>query len=107
MTLSDIGLWPAQLWDYGFEGSFPYAAETEAFEHLEKHVEHYKPPECLPLLEGTMVCQIRVNRGQMVRDHALPLLKRMASPQDIAVVNFAWASFPPLGVSGMQNLTPP
>ena len=52
-------------------------------------MEHYKPPECLPLLEGTMVCQIRVNKGQMVRDHTLPLIKRMAKPDDIAVINFA------------------
>lgn len=78
-----------QLWDYNHEGDFPYARETEAFQHLEQHVEHYKPPECLPLLEGTMVCQIRVNKGQMVRDHTLPLLKRMAKPDDIAVINFA------------------
>lgn len=78
-----------QLWDYDYEGDFPYARETEAFQHLEQHVEHYKPPECLPLLEGTMVCQIRVNKGQMIRDHTLPLLKRMAKPSDIAVINFA------------------
>ena len=78
-----------QLWDYNHGGDFPYARETEAFQHLEQHVEHYKPPECLPLLEGTMVCQIRVNKGQMVRDHTLPLLKRMAKPSDIAVINFA------------------
>ena len=78
-----------QLWDYDYEGDFPYARETEAFQHLEQHVEHYKPPECFPLLEGTMVCQIRVNKGQMIRDHTLPLLKRMAKPSDIAVINFA------------------
>lgn len=40
-----------QLWDYDYEGAMPYANEAEAFQHLEKHVEHYKPPECLPLLE--------------------------------------------------------
>jgi hypothetical protein len=40
-------------------------------------------------LQGTMVCQIRVNRGQMIRDHTLPLLKRMAKPTDIAVIIFA------------------
>ena len=40
-----------QLWDYDFEGAMPFANEVEAFQHLEKHVEHYKPPECLPLLE--------------------------------------------------------
>ena len=27
------------------------------------------------MLQDTMVCQIRVNRGQMIRDHTLPLLK--------------------------------
>jgi hypothetical protein len=41
------------------------------------------------MLQDTMVCQIRVNRGQMIRDHTLPLLKRMAKPSDIAVINFA------------------
>ncbi len=40
-----------QLWDYDFERAMPYANEAEAFQHLEKHVEHYKPPECLSLLE--------------------------------------------------------
>ena len=40
-------------------------------------------------LQGTKVCQIRINRGQMIRDHTLPLLKRMAKPSDIAVINFA------------------
>lgn len=78
-----------QLWDFDFEGALPYASESAAFEHLEKHVENYKPPACFPLLEATMVCQIRVNKGQMFRDHVLPLIKRMAKPTDIAVMNFA------------------
>ena len=54
-----------QLYDHDYSQEFPYAQEAEAFAHLEQHVEHYKPPECLPLLEGTMLCQIRVNRGQV------------------------------------------
>ena len=83
------GLYHVQLWDFDFEGALPYASESAAFEHLEKHVENYKPPACFPLLEATMVCQIRVNRGQMFRDHVLPLIKRMAKPTDIAVMNFA------------------
>ena len=78
-----------QLWDFDFEGALPYASESAAFEHLEKHVENYKPSACFPLLEATMVCQIRVNKGQMFRDHVLPLIKRMAKPTDIAVMNFA------------------
>lgn len=48
-----------ELYDYSYSEELPYVGEMEAFHHLEKHVEHYKPPECLPLLEGTMVCQIR------------------------------------------------
>ena len=78
-----------QLWDYDYESSFPYAGEMEAFGHLERHVEHYKPPECIPLLEGTLVCQVRVNKGQMLVDHVLPMLQRMAWPTDIAVANVA------------------
>ena len=54
-----------QLYDHDYSQDFPYAREAEAFAHMEQHVEHYKPPECLPLLEGTMLCQIRVNRGQV------------------------------------------
>ena len=79
-----------QLWDYDFEGGFPYAGELEAFGHLERHVEHYKPPECIPLLEETLICQVRVNKGEMLVDHVLPMLQqRMARPTDIAVVNVA------------------
>ncbi|CAL8466710.1 g6246 [Coccomyxa elongata] len=78
-----------QLYDHDYSQDYPYARETEAFNHMEQHVEHYKPPECLPLQEGTMLCQVRVNRGQMVLEHTLPLLQRMAKPSDIAVMNFA------------------
>ena len=77
------------LWDYNFKGSFPMAEEAEAFAAMEKHVQHSKPPECIPLLEGTMVCHFRVNHGQVFLGHALPLLERMALPSDIAIVNFA------------------
>lgn len=55
-----------QLYDHNYNQEYPYAAEVEAFNHLEQHVEHYKPPECLPLQEDTMLCQIRVNRGQVI-----------------------------------------
>ena len=48
------------LWDYGFEGVYPYEGEGEGFAHLEAHVEHYKPPECLALAEGTLICQVRM-----------------------------------------------
>ena len=57
----------AGLWDHGFEGKFPFEGEEEGFAHLEAHVEHYKPPECLALAEGTLVCQVRV---QNVAGHA-------------------------------------
>ena len=77
------------LWDYKFKGNFPMAKEAEAFAAMEKHVQHSKPPECIPLLEGTMVCHFRVNHGEVFLGHALPLLERMAKPSDIAIVNFA------------------
>jgi hypothetical protein len=64
-----------EQYNYSYSGAFPYENEMDAFQHLEKHVEHYKPPECLPLIEGTMVCQIRVNKGHMMREHALPMLQ--------------------------------
>ena len=65
------------------------AREAEAFAAMQKHVQHSKPPECIPLLEDTMVCHFRVNHGQVFLGHALPLLERMAKPTDIAIVNFA------------------
>lgn len=77
------------LWDSNFRGIFPFAKEAEAFAAMEKHVQHTKPPECIPLLEDTMVCHFRVNHGQVFLGHALPLLERMAKPTDIAIVNFA------------------
>lgn len=77
------------LWDYNFEGGWPIAKEADAFAAMERHVQHSKPPECIPLLEGTMVCHFRVNHGQVFMGHALPLLERMAKPSDIAIVNFA------------------
>jgi hypothetical protein len=63
------------LWDYQFEGPLPYAGEEAAFAHLAAHVEHYKPPECLPLAEGTLVCQVRV---LFARQNRLPLLCGMS-----------------------------
>lgn len=54
-----------QLYDHDYSQDYPYVRETETFNHMEQHVEHYKPPECLPLQEGTMLCQVRVNRGQV------------------------------------------
>ena len=53
------------FWDYAFQGSFPTDGEWQAFEAMAQHVVHSKPPECLPLLEGTMVCHFRVNHGQV------------------------------------------
>lgn len=53
------------FWDYAFQGSFPTDGEGQAFEAMAQHVVHSKPPECLPLLEGTMVCHFRVNHGQV------------------------------------------
>lgn len=53
------------FWDYAFQGSFPTNGEEQAFEAMAQHVVHSKPPECLPLLEGTMVCHFRVNHGQV------------------------------------------
>ena len=80
----------AGLWDYEFEGALPLDGEGEALAAMAEHVHHYKPPECLPLLEGTMVCMVRVNHGQVVLHHALPILSRVAdASHDIAVVGFA------------------
>ena len=53
------------FWDYTFQGSFPTNGEEQAFEDMAQHVVHSKPPECLPLLEGTLVCHFRVNHGQV------------------------------------------
>ena len=53
------------FWDYNFQGARPIDGEEAAFEALSEHVVHSKPPECLPLAEGTMICHFRVNHGQV------------------------------------------
>ena len=53
------------FWDYTFKGGFPIDGEEEAFKAMSEHVVHSKPPECLPLVEGTMICHFRVNHGQV------------------------------------------
>ena len=53
------------FWDYSFQGARPIDGEEAAFEALSEHVVHSKPPECLPLAEGTMICHFRVNHGQV------------------------------------------
>ena len=52
------------FWDYNFKGDFPMAAEKDALEAMAEHVAHSTGPECLPLLEGTLVCLMRVNHGE-------------------------------------------
>ncbi|CAK0758806.1 hypothetical protein CVIRNUC_002648 [Coccomyxa viridis] len=79
------------FWDYNYQGARPIDGEEAAFEALSEHVVHSKPPECLPLAEGTMICHFRVNHGQILVGHGLPLLERMGGPTDIALLNFgAW-----------------
>ena len=53
------------FWDYNFKGDFPMAAEKDALEAMAEHVAHSTGPECLPLLEGTLVCLMRVNHGEV------------------------------------------
>ena len=53
------------FWDYNFKGSLPMAAEQDALEAMAEHVAHSTGPECLPLLEGTLVCLMRVNHGEV------------------------------------------
>ena len=53
------------FWDYNYQGPRPIDGEDAAFEALSEHVVHSKPPECLPLAEGTMICHFRVNHGQV------------------------------------------
>jgi len=53
------------FWDYTYKGGFPIDGEEEAFSAMSEHVVHSKPPECLPLVEGTMICHFRVNHGQV------------------------------------------
>ena len=53
------------FWDYNYQGARPIDGEEAAFEALSEHVVHSKPPECLPLAEGTMICHFRVNHGQV------------------------------------------
>ena len=77
------------LWDYQFSGPLPVETEGPALEAMAKHVFHYKHPECLTLLENTVVCNVRVNHAQVLLGHALPILRRIAQPSDVAVVNFA------------------
>lgn len=87
------------LWDYSYNGKLPVEGEEETFKAMEMHVQHSKPPQCLMLLEGTLVCQFRVNHGEVFLGHALPLLEWMAKPNDIAIVNFA-----PVGVVSYSEL---
>ena len=56
-----LGCFLAGLWDYDFDGRLPVEGEEEAFADMGRHVHHYKPPECLPLLERTMVCMVRAH----------------------------------------------
>ena len=53
------------FWDYNFQGARPIDGEEAAFEALSEHVVHSKPPECLPLAEGTKISHFRVNHGQV------------------------------------------
>lgn len=53
------------FWDYNFKGVFPMAAEKVALDAMAEHVAHSTGPECLPLLEGTLVCLMRVNHGEV------------------------------------------
>ena len=77
------------LWDYQFSGPLPVETEGPALEAMAKHVARYRHPECLTLLENTLVCFLRVNHGHVLLGHALLILSRIAQPGDVAVVNFA------------------
>ena len=60
------------FWDYNFKGDFPMAAEKDALEAMAEHVAHSTGPECLPLLEGTLVCLMRVNHGEVSQSPSDP-----------------------------------
>ena len=67
------------FWDYNYQGARPIDGEEAAFEALSEHVVHSKPPECLPLAEGTMICHFRVNHGQV----CAPLQARSSCSQKL------------------------
>ena len=72
------------FWDYNFKGDFPMAAEKDALEAMAEHVAHSTGPECLPLLEGTLVCLMRVNHGEVSHmRHAICLLVSPGSPTPV------------------------
>ena len=77
------------LWDYDFDKPLPAENEGPALEAMAKQVVHFKTPECLTYIESTLVCFLRVNHGNVLMLHALPLLNRIARPSDVAVMNFA------------------